>query len=89
MSPKVLAIGDKIVWFHSFDIFENRASVHIGKGSQDDYNDAKIWLEPEIAVARAGKTLRPHELRQIVRDLADHREFLLEAWNEYRQQAGR
>jgi hypothetical protein len=32
--------------------YEERASVHVGKGSQHDFTDAKIWLEPEIEVAR-------------------------------------
>lgn len=55
MSPRVLAEGELIFWFHSYDaLHEERASIHIGKGSQDDYNDAKIWLEPEIEVARSG-----------------------------------
>ena len=38
-------------------VHENRASIHVGKGSQDDYNDAKIWLEPEIEVARASSSV--------------------------------
>jgi hypothetical protein len=43
MSPKVLEVGALIFWFHSYDaLHEDRASVHVGKGSQDDYNDAKI-----------------------------------------------
>ncbi len=59
MSPKVLQEGALIFWFHSYDArHEARASVHGGKGTQDDRNDAKIWLEPEIEVARVGRTLR-------------------------------
>jgi len=43
MSPKILQEGALIFWFHSYDaLFENRASVHVGKGSQNDANDAKI-----------------------------------------------
>ena len=43
MSPKVLREGELIFWFHSYDaLYENRASVHVGKGSQNDCNDAKI-----------------------------------------------
>lgn len=53
MSPKVLTVGALIFWFHSYDaLHENRASIHVGKGGQDDVNDAKIWLEPEISIAR-------------------------------------
>jgi hypothetical protein len=37
ISPKVLEAGSLIFWFHSHDArFEDRASVHVGKGSQDD-----------------------------------------------------
>jgi hypothetical protein len=50
---------------NSYDArYEERASVHVGKGSQDDFNDAKIWLEPEIEVARPGRTLKRHRLGQ-------------------------
>jgi len=43
MSPKVLQEEDLIFWFHSYDArYEERASVHVGKGSQDDCNDAKL-----------------------------------------------
>jgi len=45
MSPKVLEEGGLIFRFHSYDaLHENRASVHVGKGTQDDLHDAKIWL---------------------------------------------
>jgi hypothetical protein len=68
MSPKVLSVGSLIFWFHSYDaLHEERASVHVGKGSQDDVNDAKIWLEPEISLARSGRVLRQYELRQAVK----------------------
>ena len=59
MSPKILEAGSLIFWFHSYDaLHEDRASVHVGQGSQNDYSDAKIWLEPEIAVAGPGRTLK-------------------------------
>jgi len=62
MSPQVLKAGSLIFWFHSHDARrEERASVHGGKGSQDDDNDAKVWLEPEIEMARPGRTLRNYE----------------------------
>ena len=38
MSPKILEQGELVFWFHSYDaLHENRPSVHVGKGSQDDY----------------------------------------------------
>ena len=89
MSPKVLEAGSLICWFHSHDaLHEQRASVHIGKGSQDDYADAKIWLEPDIEVARTGRTLRNHELNRARRIISEHREFLLGEWYDYKGRAG-
>ncbi len=89
MSPKVLEAAGLIFWFHSYDaLHENRASVHVGKGSQDDQNDAKIWLEPEIEVARPGRILRIHELNQAFKVIRENLEYLLEEWYEYRGKAG-
>ena len=88
MSPKVLEAGDLIFWFHSFDaVHENRASVHVGKGSQDDRNDAKIWLEPKVEIGRAGKTLRAHELNQALKVIGQGLDYLLEEWHAYRRKA--
>jgi hypothetical protein len=89
MSPKVLEEGSLIFWFHSYDArSEERASVHVGKGSQDDYNDAKIWLEPTIEVARAGRTLRQHELNRALKIVRQNRDFLMGEWYDYRRRAG-
>lgn len=85
MSPKVLEEGGLTFWFHSYDaLHENRASVHVGKGSQDDYNDAKIWLEPEIEVAWPGRTLREHELNQALKVIKQNHDYLLEEWYGYK-----
>ena len=85
MSPKILVDGNLLFWFHSYDaLHENRASVHVGIGSQDDFNDAKIWLEPKIEVARYGRSLRRHELRKALRIIEQNQEYLLEQWNEYK-----
>jgi hypothetical protein len=84
MSPKVLEGAGLIFWFHSYDaLHEGRASVHVGKGSQDDHQDAKIWLEPEIEVARPGRTLREHELQQALRIIRQYHGFLMEEWHGY------
>jgi hypothetical protein len=88
MSPKVLQAGALIFWFHSHDaLHEGRASVHVGKGSQDDYNDAKIWLEPEIEVARPGRTLRDHEVNRALRIIREQHAYLLEEWYGYKRRA--
>jgi hypothetical protein len=84
MSTKILEADGLIFWFHSHDaLHEKRASVHVGKGRQDDVNDAKIWLEPELEVHRAGYTLKPGELRKVLRAIEENRAFLLEEWNGY------
>ncbi len=42
MSPRVLKDGDLIFWFHSYDAArESRASVHVGKGTQNDFFTAE------------------------------------------------
>lgn len=89
MSPKILVEGSLIFWFHSYDaLHEERPSVHVGKGSQDDYNDAKIWLEPEIEVAHPGRTLRNHELNRALKIIEENRDYLLEEWYDYKRKAG-
>ena len=81
-------MDDLIVWFHSYDaLHENRASVHVGKGSQDDHNDAKIWLEPKVEVARAGRTLRTHELKKALKQIEQEKGYLLEEWYDYKRKA--
>jgi hypothetical protein len=85
MSPKILEESNLIFWFHSYDaLHENRASVHVGKGSQDDYNDAKIWLEPQIEVARPGRTLKRHELSRAIKIITENQHYLMEQWYGYK-----
>lgn len=67
MSPKVLEAGALIFWFHSYE----------GKGSQDDYNDAKVWLEPEVEIARLGRTLRRREINCAVHVIEQELDYLL------------
>jgi hypothetical protein len=79
----------KAIWFHSYDaLHEERASVHVGKGSQDDYRDAKIWLEPETLVARPGRTLKSHELSRALQIIKFYRDYLLEEWHDYQRRTG-
>lgn len=88
MSPKVLESKGLIFWFHSYDArHEKRASVHVGQGSQDDHNDAKIWLEPKVKVARLGRTLKRHELKLALRGIGQNRDYLLKEWYGYQSKA--
>ena len=86
MSPRVFKDGDLVFWFHSYDVqSENRASVHVGKGSQNDTADAKIWLEPDVEIARTGHTLSRSDLNRALRLSEEHLERLLEAWHAHRR----
>ncbi|MCK6622430.1 MAG: DUF4160 domain-containing protein [Calditrichaceae bacterium] len=74
-----------LFWFHSYDVlWENRASIHVGKGSQNDVSDAKVWLEPQIEVARAGRTLNSSELSLALRIIEQNLKRILEAWNAHK-----
>jgi hypothetical protein len=68
-------------------LHESRASVHVGKSSHDDKNDAKIWLEPKVEVARIGKTLKTHEVNQALKVIEQDLKYLLEEWHGYRSKA--
>jgi hypothetical protein len=71
-TQKILEEATLIFWFHSYDArYEERASVHVGKDSLDDFNEAKLWLEREIEVARPGRTLKRHALRQAFEVILD------------------
>ena len=88
MSPKILEQGNLVFWFHSHDALnEDRASVHVGKGMQDDYNDAKIWMEPEIEVARPGRSLRDHELNRALKIIRQNYDYLREEWYGYKDRS--
>lgn len=88
MSPKVLEGNGLIIWFHSYDaLHENRASIHVGKGSQDDHNDAKIWLEPKVEIARTGKYLKSHEINKALKMIEQDLDYLLKEWHGYRSKA--
>lgn len=86
MSPRVLKDGELIFWFHSYDVLhESRASIHVGKGSQNDANDAKIWLEPQIRVARAGRTLNRNEMNHAIHIIERNLARLRESWNAHKR----
>lgn len=85
MSPRVFKEGELVFWFHSYAVVhEDRASIHVGGGSQNDLTDAKIWLEPAVEIARTGRTLTLSQLRRAVRLAESNRTRLLEAWNGHK-----
>ena len=89
MSPRVFKEGEFVFWFHSYDVLhEDRASIHVGKGSQNDSGDAKIWLEPEIEIGRAGRTLNRSDLDDVIKIVRQRLDRLKEAWNDHKRKTG-
>ena len=82
--PKILLyITAKITWiflFYGTDVNENRAHVHVGKKSTQDY--CKIWLEPEIAIAKNGE-LTHSELNSILKITQEHHDQLMNQWKKF------
>jgi len=89
VSPRVFKEGEFVFWFHSYDVLhEDRASIHVGKGSQNDSGDAKIWLEPQIEIGRSGRTLSRSDLDNVLKIVEKNLERLQEAWNDHKSKAG-
>lgn len=89
MSPRIFKEGEYVFWFHSYDVLhEDRASIHVGKGSQNDSGDAKIWLEPKIEIGRSGRTLSRSDLDDVIKIVEKRLDRLQEAWNDHKRKAG-
>ena len=89
MSPRIFKEGEYVFWFHSYDVLhESRASIHVGKGSQNDSGDAKIWLEPKIEIGRSGRTLSRSDLDNAIKIVEKRLDRLQEAWNDHKRKAG-
>ena len=60
----------------------------MGKDSQNDSGDAKIWLEPQIEIGRSGRTLSRSDLDNVLKIVQKNLERLQEAWNDHKRKAG-
>jgi hypothetical protein len=74
--PTVLRVGPYRFFFYSSD---GKEPVHIPV-ERDDHV-AKYWLDP-VRLERSGG-FRPAELRDVALLVMEHRQTLLEAWNDY------
>lgn len=54
------------------------AHIHVSKAG----DEAKIWLEPIISLAR-NDGFNARDLREIVNIVTEHQAFFVEKWNEY------
>jgi len=74
--PTVLRVGPYRFFFVSLDYGEP-PHIHVSRENKV----AKFWLDP-IALQKAGGYNRT-ELNQIARLVNEHREYLLESWDEF------
>ena len=73
--PTVLRVGRYRFFFFSN---ENNEPAHIHVKAESD--QAKFWLEPISLASNYG--FRAHELNEIERIVKEHKDELMEAWNE-------
>ncbi len=52
--------------------------IHVKGGGRD----AKVWLEPEIAIADS-YGFKPRELSNILKTVAENRDLIRKAWHEH------
>ena len=52
--PKILIINNIIFYIFGIDINENRRHIHVFLQSVNGFKPAKIWIEPEIEIAKQG-----------------------------------
>jgi hypothetical protein len=76
MTPTVLRDGPYRFYFHSHEPNEP-PHVHVDR---DDHS-AKFWLAPLGVARNIGFSAK--ELNRVLRLVHDHRESLLEAWDDY------
>lgn len=84
--PKVLLyITKKLFWifvFYNKDFNENRAHVHVGK--KDTQNLCKIWLEPNVSIAKQGD-LTENQAKEVLALAEIYKEKLLLQWQNFKK----
>lgn len=84
--PKVLLyITAKLFWiflFYNKDFNENRAHVHVGK--KDTQNLCKIWLEPQVEIAKQGD-LTDSQANEVLALAETYKDRLLTQWKNFKE----
>ena len=84
--PKVLLyITAKIIWnflFYNTDFHENRAHVHVGKRGTEEL--WKIWLEPNIELAKQGD-LTDKQVKEVIKIAEKYQSKLLHQWKQFKK----
>ena len=68
--------------FYNKDFNENRAHVHVGK--KDTKNLCKIWLEPDVAMAKQGD-LTDAQAKQVLQLAETYKAKLLKQWSNFKE----
>lgn len=84
--PKILLyITAKAIWnflFYNTDFYENRAHVHVGKRGTE--NLCKIWLEPEVELAKQGD-LTDAQIKEVMQIVSVYHDKLMSQWSLFKQ----
>jgi uncharacterized protein DUF4160 len=76
MSPTVFREGPFRAYFFSLE--ESRMHVHV----QSPDGEVKIWLEPEIEVAKSHH-LSEKDMNRIMKIVRERQQEIRDAWNEH------
>jgi len=79
--PKILVYKD--IWifiFYVTDIYENRKHVHVGK--KDTFDLCKIWIEPEVEIAKTGE-LSTKQQNEVLAIAKQYQKDLLKQWDSF------
>ncbi|UFH53605.1 DUF4160 domain-containing protein [Spirosoma sp. KNUC1025] len=71
------------VWIFTIfgtDIFENRKHVHVGRKGTEKL--CKIWLEPDVTVAKPGE-LSASEQREVLAITDLYKDELIRQWRQF------
>jgi len=80
----LIYITAKIIWqflFYNTDYYENRAHVHVGKRDTQDL--CKIWLEPDIELAKKGD-LTDSQVKEVLEIVENHKDQLMQQWQNFK-----
>lgn len=84
--PKILLyITAKVIWnflFYNTDFYEDRAHVHVGKRNTEEL--CKIWLEPNIELAKQGD-LSDSQTKEVLAIATRYQQLLLKQWETFKQ----
>ena len=78
--PKVLIYKNWIFVFFPTDIYENKKHVHIGK--KDTFNLCKIWIEPNVEIAKTGDLTKKQQ-SEVLEITKKYRKELLKQWDNF------